>query len=344
MTTKKSIIITVIVVFIMIAALVTITFFTGRMQWNDENTIGNLAGNLNNGGLFCESDGKVYFANAYADNALYVMNSDGSEMKKLSDNSVSSINAAGDYIYYYMESSKNGKGLGYMGRTSGIYRSKKDGKQVTCLNRTYAVSMQLCGNYLYYQNYNNKTGTTLEKIKIDKTDLTTVADYVINPASFSNGRIYFNGTQDDHALYMLETGSDRISSIWQGDIWNPIYQDGYVYYMDVPNHYRLCRYSMYDNTVEILTNERVEFFNIYSSYIYYQTNSKKDPALKRMYIDGSNPEVVASGNYKNINITSQYVYFNQFGENVPVYRTSTFGPVFVTTFDAAKNAALEDMK
>ncbi|MBD5458970.1 MAG: hypothetical protein HDR27_10435, partial [Lachnospiraceae bacterium] len=52
----------------------------------------------------------------------------------------------------------------------------------------------------------------------------------------------------------------------------------------------------------------------------------------------------ADGVYENINITSQYVYFNQYGASVPVYKTSTFGGVYVTTFDAARDAAEANMK
>lgn len=337
-TTKKNIIIICIVVCVL-ASLFAVALLTGKVPMNDASTVGNTAGNLNNGGLFCESEGKVYFANAYDNNALYSMNADETEIIKLNGNSVASINAGGDYLYYYMESSTNGKGLGFMGRTAGIYRSDKNGKHVACLERTFAVTMQLCGSYLYYQDYNTKTGTVLSKIKIDKSEKTEVADYVINPASYVNGLIYFNGTQDDHALYTLNTANDAISSIWPGNIWNPVFLDGYVYYMDVLNDYRLCRYNMSADVIEVLTNDRVDFFNIYSGYIYYQKSSKTEPALKRMYTDGSNPEVIASGVYENINITSQYVYFNQYGAPTPVYKTSTFGNVYVTTFDAAREAA-----
>lgn len=341
-TTKKSIIIVCVVVCVL-ASLFAVAILTGKIPMNDAYMVGNTAGNLNNGGLFCESDGKVYFANAYDNNSLYSMNADESEMVKLNGNSVASINAGGDYLYYYMESGTNGKGLGFMGRTAGIYRSEKDGKHTTCLDRTFAVTMQLCGNYLYYQDYSNKAGTVLSKIKIDKSEKVEVADYVINPASCVNGQIYFNGTKDDHRLYTLNTATDTITSIWTDDIWNPVYLDGYVYYMDVQNNYRLCRYNMPENVIEVLTNDRVDFFNIYSGYIYYQKSSKTEPALKRMYIDGSNSEVVADGVYENINITSQYVYFNQFGAPVPVYKTSTFGSVYVSTFDAAANAAAANM-
>ena len=343
-TNKKSVIILCSVILFVLIAFVLLSLFTGRVQMSDDNTVGNTAGNLNNGGLFCENDGVVFFSNAYDNNALYCMNPDESQIKKLGSNYVASINAGGKYIYYYMESGTNGSGLGFMSRTAGIYRSDRNGKRTACLDRTFAVTMQLCGNYLYYQDYNNKTGTKLSKIKIDKTDKATIADYIINPVSFVNGTIYFNGTQEDHALYGLNTRSDTINKIWDGNIWNPVYSDGYVYYMDVANNYRLCRYSMSENAVEVLTNDRVDSFNVYDYYIYYQKNSKTEPELRRMYIDGTNNEVVAAGVYENINITSQYVYFNQFDEPTPVYRTSTYGGVNVNTFESARNAALENTK
>lgn len=341
-TTKKNIVILCSVLAVVLLILIAVSF-TGRISMNDENTVGNTAGNLNNKGLFCESDGVVYFANAYDGGALYSMNPDETEMKKLGANSVAYINTGGDYLYYYMESGTNesntGTGLGYMGRTAGIYRTKKNGKRTVCLDRTYSNIVQLCGNYLYYQAYDTKKGTTLNKIKIDKSDETVIADYIINPACCVNGRIYYNGTQKDHYLYALDTATDNSSVVWQGNIWNPVYIDNYVYYMDVANNYRLCRYSMSEDIIEVLTNDRVDFFNVYDYYIYYQKSSETEPALKRMYIDGSNAEVVAEGVYENINITSEYVYFNAYDAPLPVYKTSTFGGVYVTTFDAAAEAA-----
>ncbi len=346
---KKNTIIICSVLCIVVLCFVLIALFVGKIPMNDENTVGNTAGNLNNGGLFCESDGVVYFSNAYDNNSLYSMNPDESDIKKLGVNSVSYINAGGDYLYYYMESGTNagnsGTGLGYMGRTAGIYRSNKNGKHTSCLDRTYSNIAQLCGNYIYYQAYNTKTGSKLNKVKIDKSEkAVTIADYIINPASYYNGNIYFNGTEDDHYLRTLNISNDSISTVWEGNIWNPVYMDNYVYYMDLDSNYHLCRYSLSDNVVEALTKDRVDFFNVYDYYIYYQTNSETEPALKRMYIDGSNPETVAEGVFENINITSEYVYFNEYDIPTPVYRTATFGNVSVGTFDAANAAAAQNAK
>ncbi len=48
---------------------------------NNDNAVGNTSGNLLNGGLFCEYDGKIYFANPNDYNRLYVMNSDCTDIK-----------------------------------------------------------------------------------------------------------------------------------------------------------------------------------------------------------------------------------------------------------------------
>ena len=109
--------------------------------------------------------------------------------------------------------------------------------------------------------------------------------------------------------------------------------------MDVSENYRLCRYSLSANTVEILTNDRVDTFNVGEQYIYYQRNSATEPALMRMRLDGSSPEVVAEGNYSDINLTSAYAYFHEFGQDTPVYHTPVNGDVNVTTFTAAESAA-----
>ena len=338
-TTQKNILIISITVVVLILLSLGVVL-SGHITMNDDYTMGNTPGNLNNGGYFCEADGRVYFANAYDNYALYAMNPDESEMVKLSGNSVSSINAAGKYLYYAMTSDgSTGSGLGYLARTEGIYRSNLKGKSTVGLDRCSIVSMQLCGNYLYYEKFDNALGTTLDKVRIDKKERETVSEEIINPNCYVNGRIYYNGTGKDHYLHALDVSTDEDTVVWRGNLWNPIVQDNYVYYMDVSHNYRLCRYSLSNDVIEVLTNERIDMFNVYDYYIYYQVSSTDAPALKRMLTDGSYQELVREGVYQNINVTSEYVYFNAFDETTPVYKTYTYGPVNVTTFDAAREAA-----
>jgi len=344
MTSRKRNMLIIFMAFVILIAVLLFVILSGRIPMNDDSTVGNTPGNLNNGGYFCEANGRVYFANAYDNYALYSMNPDETDLVKFNDGAVSSISAAGKYLYYAQVSGgASSGGIGSSVRISGIYRSNLKGKSVVGLDRCDIVSMQLCGNYLYYEKYDRQAGTSLEKIRIDKKDKQTVAEGIINPNCFTDGRIYYNGTAEDHYLHALNVSSDSDSVVWRGNIWNPIVQNGYVYYMDVSENYRLCRYSFSTDVVEVLTNDRIDMFNVYDSYIYYQVSSSDAPALKRMRTDGSEQETIRDGVYQNINITSQYVYFNAFKENTPVYKTSTYGPVNVTTFDAAREAALKNM-
>ncbi len=343
MSTKQKNILVISVIGVIVLVLLILVILSNHVTLNDDYTVGNTAGNLNNNGYFCEYDGRVYFANAYDGYSLYSMNPDETDIKKLHGGSSAFVCAAGDYVYYSMANASGGSDLGSVRGSYGIYRTKRNGNGSTGLDRCHVVSMQLCGNYLYYQKLDPRSSVSLEKVKIDKKDKATVSDTAINPSCYVNGTIYYNGTENDHYLRTLDTATDTSRVAWEGDIWNPIFQDGYVYYMDVSDNYKLCRYHMSDGVVEILTKDRVDLFNVYGSYIYYQTSSKTEPALKRMYIDGTSPEIVSEGVYQNINITSQYVYFNTFKEPTPVYKTSTFGPVNVVTFDAGMQAALKEM-
>lgn len=337
----KYILFTVIVILFLIVVSV-LSNLKSRIPSNDISVTGNTGGNLNNHGLFCESDGKVYFANAYDDGSLYSMNPDETDVQKLITGSVTSINAAGDYLYYFMDTAGGGSGFGYAIRTYGIFRAKKNGKDTSCLVRDACITMQLVGDYLYYQRYNNQDFTKFYKVKTDKSEDVLVSDAIINPAACYNGVIYFNGQDKDHYLYALDTRTDSVSTVYEGNLWYPVYKDGYIYYMDVGENYRLCRYSLSAGAVEILTHDRVDGYNVGNSYIYYQKSDAESPALMRMRLDGSDPEVVAEGNYENINITSYYVYFNEYNNDVPVYHTPADGAVNVTAFTAARDAALQE--
>ena len=185
-------------------------------------------------------------------------------------------------------------------------------------------------------------GPLFYRMKIDKSDKTELANFEINPASAVNGTIYYNGTQDNHYLYAMNTATDGVSTVWDGNLWYPIVQGDYVYYMDVENNYRLCRYSLSRNEIEVLTNERIDCFNVGYGYVYYQVNGE-EACLKCMRDDGSDSWVIAEGNYTAINMTSQYVYFQMFGDDSSWYH-SPLGSQSYSGFDAARQASLDAMK
>lgn len=339
---KKSwiLILIIIALFLLLGGSSIYKHYASQIPENDITITGNTGGNLNNGGLFAEADGRVYFSNSYDYGCLYSMNTDETNLTKLTTSAVNAINVGGNYLYYYLDSAQSGQGFGYVIHSYGIFRSQTDGSNSTCLDRQACVTMQLTGNYLYYQRYNNTDYTKFYKIKTDQSEQSLVSDEIINPAACHNGIIYYNGTANDHHLYALDTQTDTSSLVLQGNICYPVYEQNYIYYMDAASNYQLCRYSLLDNSISVLTTDRVDTYNVGNGYIYYQKNSADAPALMRMELDGSNPEIIALGNYSDINLTSQYAYFHAFGSDTPIYRTP-HGYIEVSEFTAAKTAAMQ---
>lgn len=337
--TSKNII-AIALVILLIATGVIVTILNSRMSDIPDNTIGNTAGNLNNEGLFCEKEGVVYFANPYDDNCLYSMNADQTKIRKVYNMKTKYINVGGDYIFFYGVKNSSGTGLGSVVAKPGMYMVRKNGSKFKALSKETSQNMLLVGRNIYYQQYSLSEGTTFHLYDLTKKSNTEVLDYMVNPSCYYNGKFYFNGMYDDHHLYTYDPATNAVETVWEGDCWFPQYDGNYVYYLDVINNYRLCRYSIENNTIEILSSDRICSFNLYGDVIFYQLDGTKNAMLKRMYKDGSNKVTIADGAFSNINVTSTYTYFYQFGNDSKVYYTPTFGTPAVKEFTAARDAAV----
>ncbi len=311
-----------------------------KVPVNPPGTIGNTAGNLYNNGLFCENDGYVYFANTYDSSALYRMRPDESEIKKLVYTEVSNINADGKYLYYYQGGSGSGTGLGFMVSTSGIYRTNKTNpKDVICLDRVNGKYVLLADNDVYYTCASEEI--SLKKASIDGKTKEILLDLDILPVSIQNSTFYYLNNEQNLHLMALDLNTKTSRQVIAEDVYMPIIEGNVVYGIDIHDNYSLISLNITDGSKKLLDTGRIDLLNVTNDYIYYQT-SGNTPQLKRIRRDGSGMEVVAEGVYSNINATSQYVYFTQFGYTTPVYKTPTYGPVNVTTFDRASQAAIEE--
>lgn len=315
---------------VLVALLGVLLIFSGRIPLNPAGTVGNTAGNLNNEGLFCEHDGTVYFSNASAGGVLYAMNPDETNVRQINQLKVRNILAGGQYLFYYQTEAVTDSVFGQFQGKRSFNRSRLNGNDITVLTRDVVVTGQLVDNDLYLLT-SDRSGISFYKLKIDKSEQVDLADYSINPACVSNGFIYYNGTNQDHYLYALNTANDVVSEVWRGNLWYPVVEDDYVYYLDVAENYRLCRYSMSRNEIQILTRDRVDCFNLGGGYIYYQKNGK-EPQLRCMRTDGSDNFALAEGNYTHINMTSRYVYFQPYGDEDTTYH-ALLGSSGYTTFN-----------
>ena len=334
-----------IVIFIgLLAALIVSAALKKHMPMNPDGYEGNPGGNLYGGGLFCEHDGKVYFANPNDNGNLYVMNSDESDVKKLAGVSVESINVDEHRVYYALSGKSSGSGLGYIRKATGLFSIKKSGGKSMCYTQDAVGVANLIGSYLYYQHYDKAKGTYLDRIRIDKTGAMTMIQAMVNPASADSGNIYYAGVPSgdnnrpndykDMYLHMYDTRTGSDVTLYEHQMYQPIYDNGFIYYLDLETKYQLHRYSLSTGEDVTLTDERVDMFNVGGGMIYYQTDSSSpDAALKRMTTEGADIETVATGIYCDINMTSNFVYFHSYESLAPMYHQSLRGGVNVMLFD-----------
>lgn len=328
-------------VLIIIAGLMVLNNINSRVPENPAGTVGNTSGNLYNGGLFCENDGYVYFANPYDGNALYCMRPDETEMKKLVSTQVASINADGKFLYYYQGGSGGNAGLGFLISTTGVYRVQKDKpKNIACLDRVLGKYVILADNTVYYTSADDEV--SLKSVNTDGTNKETLLQLDILPVSVQNSTFYYINNEDNLHLmsYDLKNGSSR--QVLTDDIYMPIIEGNTVYGIDIHNNYALVSLDITTGAKTLLDSDRTDLLNVTDSYIYYQT-SGQTPQLKRIRRDGSDMAVVMDGAYSNINATSGYVYFTRFDSSTPVYKTSAAGAINVSTFDAASDAAVSEI-
>jgi len=339
MKKKKVIYIIIVIVLLLAAAGIGVYYyFSSRIHYNNGDAIGNTAGNLNNGGKFCEYEGKIYFSNPYDHGRLYVMNSDCTKAKSLNTDTVSSLNVYGDYMYYVRNNfSRTTIAVGTRAQMFGVYRTDLEGNNAKILYQTKSGIASLYGNYLYYQHYDDDEGLTFYKIKIDGTEETKISDNLYNPASVYNGKIYFADTYNNNRISTMDLKTDSISSYYTANSYMVDADKDYVYYIDLDKDYALVRLNTATKTLEqlfSLPDAKVINYNRYGSKIFFQLEGGEQPGLYRINTDGTQLEFIASGNISGIHCTSQYTFFQYYEDKVSLYRVPTTG--VITTVDEIK--------
>ncbi|MCI8327957.1 MAG: DUF5050 domain-containing protein [Lachnospiraceae bacterium] len=331
---KKVKIFQILFVIVLVVILLTsgiLYFLNSRTKLNESYVNGNTAGNLYNGGLFCENGDTLYFANPADHFRLYSMPIDGGPAKKLSKDTVTFINADKNYIYYARNNKNDNSDFSFLRwNNNSLCRIKKNGKNFVVVENEPSMYVSLLGNYLYYLHYDKDTATSMYRVKIDGSEKEMVEDQPYYTCSTNGSYLYYNGLKNDHHIYSLNTATGNSQTLYDGNCWMPIVDGNVAYYMDVDHNYRLAKVNLNTKETQILTDERIDCFNLYGDYIYYARN--EEPALCRMKIDGSEQEELIDGMFTDINITSHFVYFRQLNEPNTFYRTPTSGDAKVTVF------------
>ena len=297
-----------------------------KTKYNSEDTYGNTAGNLFNGGLFCENSGRIYFSNPEDDGTLYSMDLDMLDYKKIYNDRVEYINSTGNYIYYSRVNHKKEKSKPsvFAFRNAGLYRINSNGKNIISLSDTPCGLLNVNGNNIYYQHFTNKDGLKFYKTGIDGTGEKKLSDEGILPMTITDSILYYSGMKKDHNLYSMNLKNGSISTVYEGGVYAPILiktDKNYIYYMSVTSNYSINRIELNGKNNTPVLLERCSTYNITEDgrYLYYQVDDNENNHIGVMDLTTGKSQHIKEGNYKNIHIAGNKVFFYNLETNETYY-------------------------
>ncbi|MBE5960952.1 MAG: DUF5050 domain-containing protein [Lachnospiraceae bacterium] len=302
----------------------------GQDNGPSDYTPGNTAGNLYNRGLFCESDGILYFSNLAEDGALYQMNLDGSNLTEVTSDKVRFLNADEEHVYYscanHAKESSLKSFLSFY--NTGLFQIDKDGTDKTVLETEACGLTVLAGDEMLYQRYTTSTAINLYTIGTNKTGKKQLTKNAILPACIEDGILYYSNVEKDHAIYTMDLETKETALYYDGNTMMPILMDHWLYYISLSDGYALCRIDRDSLEKEILVEDFISTYNITEDgrYLIYQIDGGDHNRIE--FLDTTTGDVILQkeGNYKSIHTTSIGVFFLDYEEttiyHVPLPDTS----------------------
>ena len=331
----KSILITIIVICILVIAVLLIKIGS-RLPENPPDYAGNSAGNIYNRGLFAEDDTYIYFANLADNFRLYRTTHDLEAIECIHHDSVEYLNPDAESLFMYYSR------INYRQNTygndvfdmldTGIYRLQLKNDALTRLFPDACGAVLLGGNTLFYQVHGDDGNFDLYTLSVNKEDekaslLTT--DYV-TPACFTEGYLYYAGVSDDHNLYALNSETGSSSRAAEIDCYQPIVTSDGTYFLSQLHDYSLFYLPNTCDTATLISNERISAYNLSKDgrTLFYQVDDGKNNRLCRYDISSQRVTELVSGDFKNLNTVSDYLFFTDFDETICHGYDITSGSLF----------------
>lgn len=331
----KRVLITIAVILLLGVSIGVLIYFNRKeFPENPAEASGNLAGNLYNGGYFCEYQGEVFYSNVFDNYYIYRIKKDQSVVK---ENIVGafSLNIYNGYLYYSKNTKKTDGNWYLSGTPYGVYRVDLKSNRTKCLTTVLCPYITLCGNTIVLQEYTN-TSLYLSEIDTDKKDgIVRIAggNYVV--ACSDSGYVYYvEKDGNSNNIYRYSPKTKRSSLVFRGNCFQPICIGDILFYIDVEDNYKLKRTLLSSGTTQVISSERCVNYNTDGSVIYYEVENSPSGAfgLYRCDIDGNNVVQISEQACKNINITSDYTYFMYFQDDKVWRRVPTRGSVLIEEF------------
>lgn len=327
----------IFLVIITAVALGSLWFFTHDKTFeNGEDEIGNTTGNIYNGGLFSEQEGKIYFSNTNDDGSLYRTDVNLVNFEKIHNDKAVFINVDENYIYYVRANNtrENNSNNVLMYNNTGMYRINQNGTGLKSISYNPGAYLTLKGNRIYYQKYDVDNGLLLYQNAIDLSKEKLLLKDAVIPASIMNGQLYYAGFSNDHNLNAIDLSSYNAKKILEGNFLYPIFQNNYLYYINIDDNYKIYRSNVDGSDPTLLVDDRCSTYNITNSgkYLYYQIDNGESNRIGRINLETLESETLLDGNFKQIHVTSNYVFFKDF-EDTTTFVVLADGIAKVGTFN-----------
>lgn len=336
---KKSIVgnIVLICLLAIFIAVLVIARFSGKVLQNTDGAIGNTACNLYNGGLFCDSEDKIYFSNLKDSGALYSMSKDLSDFELINGDTVGCINDTKSYVVYSRENYIRSDSVKHVFQFSysGIYRVSKTGSHTIGGIYPYNVgNVGLIGNNVFYQKLEKDGSMNLYRIGLDgKKDELCLEENII-PGTITSSKIYYAGTGKDHYIYSYDPDSKQKIIVYKGNCISPSLVGGNIYFISLSNKYAFARVDEYGQNPTILVDEKCSFYNVTPDerYAIYQIDNGDNSRLEMMNLSTLEKTAIKKGDYNSISVIGERVFFREFGTD-EVYYFSLDNPADVKVFN-----------
>ena len=333
---KKTFKILITIAIIGVLIVLAVNFPKEKVTFNEGYVNGNTSSNLYNGGLFCESNGTIFFANPNDADKLYSMDSNGQNLVKLSNDTVTYINADDNYVYYVRNNVGDNLNYSFFSfHRNALCRMPREGGEVTILDTDPSMYASLIGNYIYYIHYDSEDASTLYKVRIDGEERKQLSPEAVYTCNADGQYFYYNGMSTDGSIHRFDTANDTSTVIYEANCYQPVVNGGTdVYYLDASRDNALVHTNLQFNNPVVLTNDSIDSYNVYGSYIYYQKYDKDGSSLCMIKNDGTEAMEIKKGDFCDIHVTSYYVFFREYHSKDMYYFLRT-NPYEVMRFSPA---------
>ena len=322
-----------VLILIAVVLLLTVLNVIDFTPENDITATGNTAGNLYNGGYFCEYEDKIYFSWPSDDHRVYCMKPDGS-FEKTDITDAFSLNIYNGYLYYGRNGATSGPRSFLDRRPFGVYRVSLSSGRSKVLCSSLCAYVCLSGSNLFLQEYTDTSYYFARANIKDTDDFERISSNGYPISCADNGFLYYSELNGNHNIYRYDTRTGSAELFYKGNCFQPIYENGLLYYIDLADGYALKCYDTSSGSLSTITNDRCINYNVSGSAVFYQIENPDTGhyALYRNNIQGTAAELIASGSFCHINIAGGYVYFQRFNDEYTFYRASLTGSAQMEEF------------